>query len=104
MPFDHEVEDSVAGNHVAKVAQFEMAPHRRFGSVLKDSAVPIERLSEACFPEARPVDSAVLQRGLRSGIPYLNRPGKNHEAVVGLDPSQMGLGEWMDGLSHWTPH
>jgi hypothetical protein len=88
---------------IAKIAQFEMAPHGRFRSVPKDRAVPIERLPEACFLKARPVDGAVLERGFRSGIPRLYRPGKHHEAVVGLNPGQTRLVKGMDALSHWTP-
>jgi hypothetical protein len=44
LPPDHQVEDGVGRNHVAKVAQLEMAPHGRFCSVPKDSAMAIERL------------------------------------------------------------
>ena len=72
-----------------KVAQFEMAPHWRFRGVLKDSAVPIERLPEACFPEARPIDGAVLERGFCPGIPCIYRSGKHHNSVAWLDPGQM---------------
>ena len=79
-----------------------MAPHRCFRGVLKDSAVPIERLSEACFSEARPIDRAVLERSFHSGIGYMHRPGEHHEAVVGLDPGQARTAYWTDCWSQWT--
>ena len=79
-----------------------MAPHGRFRSVPKDSVVPIERLPEARFPEASPVEGAVLERGFRFGIPRLYRPGKHHDAIVGLNSGEMRLVKGMDGLSHWS--
>src|ERR1700722_7920195 len=103
LALDHEVVDGVGRNYIAKIAQFEMAPHGRLRSVPKDRAVPIERLPEARFPKARPVDGAVLERAFRSGIPRLYRPGKHHEAVVGLNPGQTRLVKGMDALSHRTP-
>lgn len=87
-------------NYVAEVAKFEVAPRWRFCSVLKDTAVPIQRLPKTCGPEARPVDGALLEHGLRFRGSRLNRPGEHYKAVVGLDPSQTRIERAMRDFNH----
>src|SRR5262245_36733394 len=79
-----------------------MAPHRRFRSVLKHGAMPIEGLPKACFPEASPAHRAVFEFGFRLRIPRLYRPGKHHQAVVWLNSGQLGPIKGMEALSHWS--
>src|ERR1700737_1034746 len=81
-----------------------MTPHRCFRGVLKDSTVPIERLSKACFSEAHPINRAVLEPSFHTGIAYMHRPREDHEAVVGLDPGQARASYWSDCWSQWTSH
>src|SRR5215470_6065110 len=80
-----------------------MAPHRRFRGVLKESAVPIERLPEARFPEAYPVFSTFLERRFHFGFACMHRPGEHHKAIAWLDPGQTRIDYWIDGFSQWTP-
>src|ERR1700735_240320 len=94
----------MARNQAAKVAQFEMGPHRCFRGLLKDSAVPVERLSEACFSEARPIDRAVLEHSFHCGIAYMHRPGEHHESVAGLDPGGARTAYWTDCWNQSTPY
>src|ERR1700729_1024577 len=79
-----------------------MAPCWRSRGVLKECAVPIERLAQARFPEALPFRCAFLECRLHFESRRVQSPGEHDKTVDELDMSQTRIACRTDRLSHWA--